>query len=78
MQGGIDEVLMHEFFGGFDWKGLLNKEMSVPFKPILPSNVETLGKKNSVGRRDRAAKVKWIANLGQRNSRFTLWVTGWA
>lgn len=76
MQGGIDEVLMHAFFGDFDWKGLLNQKMAVPYKPALPSNVETLGKKDSVGLGDRAAKVKWIANLGQSRSRFTFWGPG--
>jgi serine/threonine protein kinase len=75
MHGGIDEVLTHEFFGEFDWKGLLNKKMPVPYKPALPSNVETMGKKDSAGMGDRAAKVNWIANLGQNaSSRFMFWM----
>lgn len=64
MKGGIDEALMHEFFGGLDWKGmLLNKKLEAPHKPTVPSNVEKMGKKDSVGLKNRAGKVKWIADL---------------
>lgn len=63
MQGGIDEALKHEFFGGFDWKELLlNKKIEAPHKPSV-SNVETMGKKDYVGMKHRAGKVQWTADL---------------
>lgn len=55
---------MHEFFGGLDWKWmLLNKKLEAPHKPTVPSNVEKMGKKDSAGLKNRAGKVKWIADL---------------
>jgi hypothetical protein len=50
MDGGIDEALRHEFFGGLNWKELLlNKKIEAPHKPSIPGNVEKMGKKDSVG-----------------------------
>ena len=42
--GGIDEIIKHHWFSGFDWSALLNMEMEVPYKPKIGGDLENLGK----------------------------------
>lgn len=44
-QGGAAEIVKHQWFSGFDWDALLNREMEVPSKP-------NVGKLESLGKRD--------------------------
>ncbi|KAL7545629.1 hypothetical protein ACHAWF_008982 [Thalassiosira exigua] len=61
MNDGVDGVMKHRFFQGFDWKGLLGKTLPPPYKPQLPKNVETIGRKDDG--KDKAKATKWFPDL---------------
>lgn len=35
--GGVDQIMAHDFFKGLDIQKLLNKEIKAPFKPVIDS-----------------------------------------
>lgn len=43
-QGGVGEIFKHQWFSGFDWNSLLQREMAVPHKPNV-GKLENLGRK---------------------------------
>jgi len=38
---GSEEIRKHKWFGNVDWSAMLKKELKVPFKPILKSEMDT-------------------------------------
>jgi cGMP-dependent protein kinase len=46
IRDGIQGIKSHRFFAGFDWEGLQERRIPPPFKPSLPQDIKTLGKKN--------------------------------
>ena len=54
--------MKHRFFHGFDWQGLLDKNIVPPYKPRLPDNIETIGYKDNA--RETALPSNWTPNLG--------------
>lgn len=61
MNDGTDGVMKHRFYHGFDWQGLLEMKIDVPYKPKLPSNMSKLGKKDIGG--DNAKATNWNPSL---------------
>mmetsp|Transcript_26364 Transcript_26364/g.55574 ORF Transcript_26364/g.55574 Transcript_26364/m.55574 type:complete len:666 (+) Transcript_26364:89-2086(+) len=61
LQGGTEEVMHHRFYHGFDWDGLLEKKVKVPYTPKLPKNMEKIGRPDKG--RDRALESKWNPQL---------------
>lgn len=61
MSEGTEEVMQHRFYHGFDWQGLLDKKIEVPFKPEIPDKVENIGRKDV--EKDDAASSKWFPTL---------------
>lgn len=61
LRGGIDDVMKHRFFRGFDWNGLGSRTLTVPYVPKLPKNIEKLGSRELFG--DHARNVDWVADL---------------
>mmetsp|Transcript_12686 Transcript_12686/g.27552 ORF Transcript_12686/g.27552 Transcript_12686/m.27552 type:complete len:694 (-) Transcript_12686:268-2349(-) len=61
MSDRTEGVMQHRFYHGFDWQGLLDKEIDVPFKPKIPKNIETIGWKDY--EKDVAKSSKWNPNL---------------
>ncbi|KAL3789496.1 hypothetical protein HJC23_009732 [Cyclotella cryptica] len=61
LRGGIDDVMKHRFFRGFDWDGLGNRTLAVPHVPKLPKNIEKLGSRELFS--DHARDVDWVADL---------------
>ena len=57
MSEGLEAVCHHRFFHGFDWQGLLDREIDPPYKPKLPENLETIGRKDD--EKDKAKETKW-------------------
>jgi serine/threonine protein kinase len=41
--GGVDEIMAHPWFAGFDFDGLEKKELDAPFIPTLSDNQEDVG-----------------------------------
>lgn len=58
MRDGTEGVMKHRWFSGFDWTGLLNREVDgdIPYKPKVPRNVESIGKPDGG---DKAKPSKW-------------------
>lgn len=61
MSDGTEGVIQHRFYHGFDWQGLLDKTIEVPYKPKLPDNIEKLGRKDT--EKDNAKPTKWNPDL---------------
>lgn len=61
MSDGTEGVMKHRFYSGFDWQGLVDKKVDPPYKPKLPNNLETIGRKDS--KKDDAKPSKWFPNL---------------
>ncbi|KAL7533440.1 hypothetical protein ACHAXR_005236, partial [Thalassiosira sp. AJA248-18] len=61
MNDGTDGVMKHRFYQGFDWQGLLDKKIAVPFQPKLPSDIEKIGRKDDG--MDSAKPTKWFPKL---------------
>jgi len=61
MSDGTEGVMKHRFYSGFDWQGLVDKEIDPPFKPKIPAKIETVGKKDS--KTDSAKPSKWFPKL---------------
>ena len=45
-KGGINEIMEHQWFSGFDWAALMERKMEVPSKPKL-GDLESLGRKEN-------------------------------
>ncbi|EJK56858.1 hypothetical protein THAOC_23168, partial [Thalassiosira oceanica] len=45
MKEGTEGVMRHRWYSGYDWTGLLNREVDddIPYKPKVPKNIESLG-----------------------------------
>ena len=63
MQGGTEEVMHHRFYHGFDWDGLLDKKIDVPYTPKLPKNMEKLGRPERPEQDKKAQVSKWFPEL---------------
>mmetsp|Transcript_27842 Transcript_27842/g.52478 ORF Transcript_27842/g.52478 Transcript_27842/m.52478 type:complete len:253 (+) Transcript_27842:430-1188(+) len=61
MNDGTEGVMKHRFYHGFDWQGLLEMKIDVPYKPKLPANMSKLGKKDSGD--DQAKATNWNPSL---------------
>eukprot|EP00584_Thalassiosira_punctigera_P009212 CAMPEP_0172534196 /NCGR_PEP_ID=MMETSP1067-20121228/6645_1 /TAXON_ID=265564 ORGANISM="Thalassiosira punctigera, Strain Tpunct2005C2" /NCGR_SAMPLE_ID=MMETSP1067 /ASSEMBLY_ACC=CAM_ASM_000444 /LENGTH=703 /DNA_ID=CAMNT_0013318959 /DNA_START=140 /DNA_END=2251 /DNA_ORIENTATION=+ len=61
MNDGTEGVMKHRFYHGFDWQGLLDMKIDVPYKPKLPSNMAKLGRKDDG--RDNAKATNWNPDL---------------
>lgn len=61
MNDGTDGVMKHRFYHGFDWQGLLEKKIDVPYTPKMPSDMKKLGRKDDG--RDDAKATKWNPSL---------------
>ncbi|EJK51261.1 hypothetical protein THAOC_29583 [Thalassiosira oceanica] len=57
-------VMKHHWYSGFNWKGLLNREVDgdIPFKPKVPKNMESIGEPDRGG--DEAKSSNWNPVLG--------------
>ena len=62
MNDGTEEVMIHRFYQGFDWQGLLDKKIDPPYKPDLPKKIETIGRRDD--EKDDAKVTRWNPNLG--------------
>ena len=58
---GTDRIMRHGFYNGFDWQGLLDKTIDPPYKPKIPKNIETIGKRDKGNH--TAHKCKWTPDL---------------
>lgn len=61
MNDGIDGVMRHRFYAGFDWQGLLDKTIDTPYKPKIPANIEKIGRKDSA--KDKTKPCNWNPTL---------------
>lgn len=73
-QGGVRNIRKHQWFGKFDWKGLLDRKLPPPYVPEI-GNLEKLGKKDD-GKWD-APDTDWEADLtGERRDSWALALNG--
>jgi len=61
MSDGAEGVVHHRFYHGFDWQGLLDKEIDVPYAPRIPKRIETIGRVDH--ETDIAKSSKWSPSL---------------
>mmetsp|Transcript_2877 Transcript_2877/g.6399 ORF Transcript_2877/g.6399 Transcript_2877/m.6399 type:complete len:679 (-) Transcript_2877:99-2135(-) len=59
MEEGTEGVMKHRWYSGYDWTGLLNREVDgdIPCKPKVPENKEKLGKPHRGG--GKATSSNW-------------------
>lgn len=62
MNDGTEGVMKHRFYHGFDWQGLLDKKIDVPFKPNLPKKMDSIGRKDD-GKDDNVKSSNWFPKL---------------
>lgn len=66
---GIQDIINHRWFAGYDWNGLKEPEegdvpsIEPPIKPSLPSDIKTLGKK--MGETPSAPESDWWPDIEQ-------------
>jgi len=63
LRGGVEDVMKHRFFCGFDWEGLQLRTVAAPFVPKAPKNIEKMGSREIFN--DNAKVVDWVADLDQ-------------
>jgi serine/threonine protein kinase len=61
MNDGTDGVTKHRFYTGFDWQGLLDKNIKPPYTPKVPAKIENLGKFDS--NREKFQSCEWTPKL---------------
>jgi len=44
-QNGVQGIINHHWFAGFDWEGFKSKGLPAPIKPKMPEDLKTIGKK---------------------------------
>jgi len=69
-QGGVRKIRKHAWFEGFNWQGLLDREIKVPHVPKL-GNLEKLGTKDD-GKWD-APPSRWEPDLNPSTGRRESW-----
>lgn len=44
-QNGVQGIINHRFFAGFDWEGFKAQTLTAPIQPVIPEDIKLLGKK---------------------------------
>lgn len=48
-QNGVQGIINHRWFAGFDWEGFKEQTLEAPIQPSIPADIKTIGKKKLDG-----------------------------
>ena len=48
-QNGVQGIINHWWFAGFDWEGFKEQSLEAPIEPIIPADIKTIGKTKAMG-----------------------------
>jgi len=62
-RNGVQGILNHRWFAGFDWDGFKERTLEAPIKPSIPKDIKTLGKKDPFHEGWDAQESDWWPDL---------------